>query len=62
HLAKFVRTFADVHAETVRGLTDYTHAVRHRDFPAAQHTYTLNENELDVLRARFPSDAPKGPA
>ncbi|HEY3408798.1 MAG TPA: 3-methyl-2-oxobutanoate hydroxymethyltransferase [Propionicimonas sp.] len=56
HLAKFVRTFADLHAETVRGLTDYTNAVRNRDFPAAQHTYTINENELDLLRARFPPD------
>lgn len=56
HLAKFVRAFADLHTETVRGLTDYTNAVRNRDFPASEHTYTINEDELNALRARFSSD------
>ncbi len=54
HLAKFVRTFADVHAEIVRGLTDYSTAVRNRDFPAGEHTYAINEDELAALRARLP--------
>lgn len=52
HLAKFVRTFADLHAETVRGLTAYATAVRSREFPAAEHTYAISEEELDALRAR----------
>ncbi len=55
HLAKFVRTFADLHTETVRGLTAYTNAVHNRDFPASEHAYTINEDELNALRARFPS-------
>jgi len=56
HVARFVRAFADLHTETVRGLTDYSNAVRNRDFPAGEHTYAINENELNALRARFPSD------
>jgi len=56
HVARFVRTFADLHTETVRGLADYANAVRNRDFPASEHTYTINENELNALRARFPPD------
>ncbi len=52
-LAKFVRTFADVHAETLRGVTAYTDAVRAREFPAAEHTYTIPADELADLTARL---------
>lgn len=53
HLAKFVRTFADLHAETVRGLTAYANAVRNRDYPAPEHTYAISPEELDSLRAKL---------
>ncbi len=53
HLAKFVRTFADLRTEAVRGLTDYATAVRQHEFPDSQHTYTISQEELDDLRARF---------
>lgn len=52
HVARFVRTFADLHADTVRGLTAYATAVRSREFPASEHTYAISEEELDALRAR----------
>ncbi len=52
-LARFVRTFADLHTETVRGLSAYTAAVRNGDFPAGEHTYPIGEAELDALRARL---------
>nr|WP_300149513.1 3-methyl-2-oxobutanoate hydroxymethyltransferase [Propionicimonas sp.] len=53
HVAKFVRPFADLHTETVRGLTAYTAAVRSHEFPTAEHTYAIDQNELGDLRARL---------
>lgn len=53
HRARFVRVFADLHAEAVRGVTAYADAVRSREFPAAEHTYAITEEELDALRARL---------
>ncbi|MCA0293848.1 MAG: 3-methyl-2-oxobutanoate hydroxymethyltransferase [Actinobacteria bacterium] len=53
HVAKFVRRFADLHTETVRGLTAYADAVRAREFPGAEHTYAIGDEELAALRARL---------
>lgn len=50
HRAKFVRTFADLHAESLRGVSAYAAAVREREFPAPEHTYAISESELDLLR------------
>ena len=55
HVAKFVHAFAHLHAETVRGLSAYATAVRQRDFPAAEHSYTIDPDELARLRARLQS-------
>ena len=51
---KFVRQFADVHSEMLRGVTAYAEAVRTRAFPAAEHTYSIPPEELERLRARAP--------
>lgn len=53
HLARFVRVFADVRAETVRGLTAYADAVRRREFPDSAHTYPLDPDELARLTERL---------
>ncbi len=53
HVATFVRRFADLRSEAVRGLSAYADAVRSREFPAAEHTYTLPADELDDLRGRL---------
>jgi 3-methyl-2-oxobutanoate hydroxymethyltransferase len=53
HLAKFVRPFADLHTETSRALGAYATAVRQREFPAAEHTYAVAQDELDELRRRL---------
>lgn len=57
HTAKFVKRFADLHAPTLRGVADYAAAVRHRTFPAPEHTYSLPAEELDLLRAHLAADA-----
>jgi len=51
---KFVRRFADVHSEMLRGVTAYAEAVRTRAFPAPEHTYSIPPEELERLRARAP--------
>ncbi len=54
HVPKFVRQFADVRAEMLRGVAAYTEAVRAREFPAPEHTYSMAPEELERLRARPP--------
>ncbi len=53
HLAKFVRRFADLNAEVVTGVRAYADAVRAREFPASEHTYTIGPEALATLVARL---------
>lgn len=53
HLARFVRSFADLRSGMVEGLTAYAGAVRAREFPQPEHTYSIEATELDDLRARL---------
>lgn len=53
HLARFVRSFADLRSGMVEGLTAYAGAVRAREFPQPEHTYPIEATELDDLRARL---------
>jgi 3-methyl-2-oxobutanoate hydroxymethyltransferase len=54
HVPKFVRQFAAVRAEMVRGVEAYAEAVRTRAFPAPEHTYSIPPEELERLKARPP--------
>ncbi len=54
HLAKFVRCFAHLHDDVVAGVQAYADAVRAREFPAEEHTYAINSDELESLRSRIP--------
>ena len=54
HIPKFVRQFADVRSEMLRGVSAYAEAVRSREFPAAEHSYSIPPEELERLRARPP--------
>jgi hypothetical protein len=38
----------------LRGVRAYTAAVRTREFPAPEHTYSIPPEELERLRARPP--------
>jgi 3-methyl-2-oxobutanoate hydroxymethyltransferase len=59
HVAKFVRRFADVRSEMLKGVSGYAEAVRSRQFPAPEHSYSIPPEELERLRARPPRrDAP----
>jgi 3-methyl-2-oxobutanoate hydroxymethyltransferase len=52
HVPKFVRRFADVRAEMLRGVSAYAAAVRDRSFPAPEHAYSIPPEELERLRSR----------
>ena len=47
---KFVRQFADVRAEMLRGVEAYAEAVRTRAFPGPEHTYGIAPEEVERLK------------
>lgn len=47
HKAKFVRRFADVKGEVARGVQSYVKGVQARDFPAAEESYEMPEEEWE---------------
>jgi len=49
-MAKFVKRYADVHDEMVRGVSRYVDEVRSRHFPEPDHVYGVEPAELDELR------------
>lgn len=49
-LPKFVRRFAEVRVDLERGVSDYTQAVRDRAFPGPEHTYPIEDDQLQQLR------------
>jgi 3-methyl-2-oxobutanoate hydroxymethyltransferase len=51
---KFVKRFADVRAEMLRGMTAYAEEVRTRAFPAPEHDYGIAPEELERLREVLP--------
>jgi 3-methyl-2-oxobutanoate hydroxymethyltransferase len=56
HQAKFVKRFAEVRAESLKGVRSYTEEVRARTFPnEEQHTYSIPQEELEEL-ARYLED------
>jgi 3-methyl-2-oxobutanoate hydroxymethyltransferase len=46
---KFVRQFADLHGEAVKGITAYRLAVESGDFPTESETYHLDPEVADAL-------------
>ncbi len=51
---KFVKQYASVKAEMLRGVRDYAEDVRTRAFPGPEHTYGIAPEEIDRLRASLP--------
>jgi 3-methyl-2-oxobutanoate hydroxymethyltransferase len=50
---KFVKRFADVKGEMLRGLQAYAEEVRTRKFPGPEHTYGIAPEELQRLRQQL---------
>jgi 3-methyl-2-oxobutanoate hydroxymethyltransferase len=51
HVARFVKRYADVRAEMVRGLKAFVADVRERRYPEPEHGYTMAPDELERLHA-----------
>jgi 3-methyl-2-oxobutanoate hydroxymethyltransferase len=51
---KFVKRYASLKQEMVRGLEAYAEDVRTRRFPGPEHTYGIAPEELDRLQAQLP--------
>jgi 3-methyl-2-oxobutanoate hydroxymethyltransferase len=54
HKAKFVKQWADIKGEMVRGVQAYAAEVRGRTFPAPEHGYSIPPEELDRLKRLRP--------
>ena len=50
HTPRFVRRYAELRDEMVRGVAAYAAEVRRREFPAAEHTYSIDPDELAEFR------------
>lgn len=50
HAAKFVKRYANVRDEMVRGVSAYVDEVRTRTFPGPEHMYSVEPAELDEFR------------
>jgi 3-methyl-2-oxobutanoate hydroxymethyltransferase len=59
---KFVKRYAHVRAEMVRGLEAYAEDVRTRRFPGPEHAYGIAPEELERLRAAVVHSSFTGPA
>ncbi|HKP20628.1 MAG TPA: 3-methyl-2-oxobutanoate hydroxymethyltransferase [Thermoleophilaceae bacterium] len=49
HVARFVKRYADVRDEMIKGVTAYTEDVRARRFPEEEHGYTMAPDEIARL-------------
>jgi 3-methyl-2-oxobutanoate hydroxymethyltransferase len=47
HTPRFVKRFAEMKREMVEGMRAYAEEVRERRFPAAEHTYSIDPEELE---------------
>jgi 3-methyl-2-oxobutanoate hydroxymethyltransferase len=50
---KFVKRYADVRGEMLRGLEAYAEEVRTRQFPGPEHSYGIAPEELDRLKEQL---------
>ncbi len=50
HMAKFVKRYAELREEMIRGVGDYAREVRERAFPGPEHSYSIEPAELEAFR------------
>ena len=50
HVARFAKRYADVRAHMIAGVAEFADEVRGRRFPAAEHCYSIDDDELGRLR------------
>jgi 3-methyl-2-oxobutanoate hydroxymethyltransferase len=50
HAARFVKRYSNIRDEMRRGMDAYVEEVRSGAFPAAEHTYSIDPDELEAFR------------
>ncbi len=50
HTPKFVKPYAELRTEMQRAVGEYASEVRTRSFPRPEHTYAIDEDELEAFR------------
>jgi 3-methyl-2-oxobutanoate hydroxymethyltransferase len=53
HAPRFAKRFGELKAQMVAGVAEYAAEVRAGSFPAAEHTYSIDDDELASFRAEF---------
>jgi 3-methyl-2-oxobutanoate hydroxymethyltransferase len=61
-LPRFVKRYASLREDMVRGLTAYAADVRGRRFPADEHTYSIDPDELEEFRRYLDQESLAGSA
>jgi 3-methyl-2-oxobutanoate hydroxymethyltransferase len=51
HAPRFAKRFAEVKAQMVAGVAEYASEVREGTFPGPEHTYSIDDDELERFRA-----------
>jgi 3-methyl-2-oxobutanoate hydroxymethyltransferase len=51
HAPRFAKRYGEVKAQMVAGVAEYADEVRRGLFPASEHTYSIDEQELEQFRA-----------
>jgi 3-methyl-2-oxobutanoate hydroxymethyltransferase len=51
HAPRFAKRYQEIKAEMVAGVAEYATEVRHGAFPGPEHTYSIDEDELERFRA-----------
>ena len=54
HAPRFAKRFAEIRAQMVAGVAEYAGDVRSRAFPAPEHTYSIDDAELETFRRGLP--------
>jgi 3-methyl-2-oxobutanoate hydroxymethyltransferase len=57
HVARFAKRFADVRAHMIAGVAEYAAEVRGLQFPAPEHCYSIDDDQLASFRAGLDSDS-----
>jgi 3-methyl-2-oxobutanoate hydroxymethyltransferase len=51
HAPRFAKRYQEIKAQMVAGVAEYATEVRRRAFPGPEHTYSIDEEELERFRA-----------
>jgi 3-methyl-2-oxobutanoate hydroxymethyltransferase len=53
HVPRFAKRFQEIKVQMIAGVAEYANEVRGGVFPAPEHTYSIDEEELERFRAQL---------